>query len=233
LRQLALKIQNAAAASLDNFLCGRNGEAVAALRAAVSAPARETLITLWGPAGSGKSHLLTALNDALHCAGRPAQCRAGRQALSSRDFEGEALLIDDVDALGPPAAESLFHAWNRIREHGGLLVCTARQAPQALPLAPELASRLAWGAVHRLYPLDDADKLAALRARALAHGIPIAEEALAYLLVRARRDLPSLLRVLDRLDEFSLARQRPITVPLVRELLQRQDGNDGLELRCD
>jgi DnaA family protein len=143
------------------------------------------------------------------------------------------VLVDDVGALPPASAEALFHAWNRIREQGGLLVCTGHVAPAALPVAPELGSRLAWGAVHRLHALDDAEKLTALRARADAQGIPVADDALAYLLARTRRDLPSLMALLAQLDTLSLAAQRTITVPLVRELLQRQGGKDTLEPLCD
>ena len=231
MRQLALQIQSDAAPTLANFVRGRNAEAVAALRAAVEQPARETLIYLWGPPGSGKSHLLRALGDALAVAGRPAAQMAGG-SMTAPDLGASRLLIDDVDQLSAPLAEHLFHAWNRIREDGGLLVCTGAQAPAALPLAPELASRLAWGAVYRLQALDDEEKWAALRTRADEQGIPAADEALRYLLAHAPRDLPSLFATLARLDQFSLASQRAITTPLVRELLQ-QDGKDTLETLCD
>ena len=233
MRQLALQIQSAAPPTLDNFVCGRNAEALAALRLAVASPARETLLYLWGPDGSGKSHLLAALDAGLRAAGRPALRVAGRRQPLARELLGEAVLGDDVEALSPDCAEQLFHAWNRIREQGGALVCTGQQAPNALPLAPELASRLAWGAVYRLQALDDAEKLQALRTRASAQGIPVADEALGYLLARARRDLPSLMLMLDQLDEFSLSTKRAITVPLVRELLQQQDGNKPMESLCD
>jgi len=236
LRQLALQIQSDATPTLANFVSGRNAEALAALHAALTTPARETLIYLWGPEGSGKTHLLRALGDALAAAGRPARPLSGATAVAA-DLESARLLVDDVDRLSPALAERLFHAWNRIREDGGLLVCAGSQAPAALPLAPELASRLAWGAVYRLQPLDDAEKLAALRARADQQGIPVADEALRYLLAHARRDLPSLIATLAQLDELSLASRRAITAPLVREMLAQggkdAPGTNPLETLCD
>ena len=233
MRQLALQIQSDPAPSLDNFVGGRNAEALAALYSAVRAPSRETLIYLWGPDGSGKTHLLVSLAQALAAAGRRCETHDALLLDESDRLDGQELLIDNVDALSPAQAERLFHAWNRIREDGGLLVCAGRQAPSALPLAPELATRLAWGAVFRLYPLDDAEKFAALRARADAQAIPVVDEALHYLLSRGRRDLPSLLRALAQLDELSLATHRAITIPLVRELLQNQTRDNSLEPLCD
>lgn len=237
MRQLALQIQSDATPTLDNFVAGRNGEALAALRAAAAAVPEPALVYLWGPEGSGKSHLLSGLALALREAGRPAALlvarRLGEGPPGSTALEGDRLLVDGVEALAAEPAERLFHAWNRIREDGGLLVCAGRVAPGALPLPPELSSRLAWGAVYRLQPLDDGEKLAALRERAVACGMPVGEDALHYLLSHARRDLPSLMGALARLDRLSLAYQRPISIPLIRQLLHGQAGHDNRESLCD
>lgn len=231
MRQLALQIQTDATPTLANFVRGRNAEALAALQVVATAPAREALIYLWGPPGSGKTHLLAGLAQALAGSAAPVPLLSGR-TVRQAELEANRLLVDDVDRLTPDLAERLFHAWNRIREDGGLLVCAGEAAPAALPLAPELASRLAWGAVFRVHALDDEEKFAALQARAQDQGIPVSDEVLRYLLAHARRDLPSLVRTLARLDRLSLASRRAITVPLARELLQ-QAGSDTLETLCD
>jgi len=59
-----------------------------------------------------------------------------------------------------------------------------------------------------------------VRANRLA--LRLADEVVHYLLNRLPRDLASLNEVLDRLDRHSLARQRPVTLALVREVLSDQ-----------
>ncbi len=69
-------------------------------------------------------------------------------------------------------------------------------------------------------PLNDDQKAAALRRHALLRGMQVDEGLVAYLLRHGRRDLPSLMGVLDALDEATLRQKRPATLPLLKELLQ-------------
>ena len=227
--QLALQIQSPAPPTLDNFTCGRNAEALAALRAIPPGGDGETFVFLWGPAGSGKTHLLQGLFARLQHSGCPVRWVDGAATTTPADLAGNHLLVDNVDRLAPALAEQVFHGWNRIREQGGLLVCTGLQAPAGLPLAPELATRLAWGQVFRLHGLNDDEKRTALGDRARSLAMPISDEALDYLLERASRDLPSLLATLDALDAHSLATRRAVTIPLIRELLHLLDHPFSLE----
>jgi len=93
--------------------------------------------------------------------------------------------------------------------------------PAALSLREDLRTRLAWGLVYQLRAPSDADKAAHLRAEAARRGLRLPEEVLAYLLSHLPRDLASLNAVLDALDRYSLASRRPLTLPLVREALQK------------
>ena len=52
-------------------------------------------------------------------------------------------------------------------------------------------------------------------------GLRLSDEVVEYLLTRLPRDLPSLNAVLDALDRYSLAAKRPVTLPLVREALEK------------
>ena len=58
-----------------------------------------------------------------------------------------------------------------------------------------------------------------LRARAARRGLELDDAVLDYLLRRVDRDLGSLTALLDRLDRASLAAQRRITVPFLKNLL--------------
>jgi DnaA family protein len=88
-----------------------------------------------------------------------------------------------------------------------------------LGLRPDLVTRLGWGLVYQVHALTDADKSEALEHYAAARGFSLQPEVRQYLLARVRRDLPTLLAMLDALDRYSLEAKRPITVPLLRELL--------------
>ncbi len=210
-----------------NYCPGDNRPAVAALRAAAEG-AGERFVTLWGGAGLGKSHLLQAACEAAARQGRRGAYLplAELAALSPAVLEGleglDLVCVDDLQAVAGEAAweEALFHLYNRLREADGSLIAAADASPAGLPLRlPDLTSRLAWGPVYRLQPLGDADRAAALQARAAGRGLQLPDEVAAYLLRHCARDLPSLYALLDRLDQASLAEQRRLTIPFVRGLI--------------
>ena len=96
-----------------------------------------------------------------------------------------------------------------------------------LELREDLVTRLAWGLVYQLHALTDEEKARALAERATSRGFRLRREVADFLLTRARRDLPSLLAMLDALDRYSLETKRPITVPLARELLSAAAPRDA------
>jgi DnaA family protein len=98
--------------------------------------------------------------------------------------------------------------------------------PVDLPLRDDLRTRLAWGHVFALQPLGEAETRAVLRREADRRGILLSDEVMSHLLTRFERDLSHLMRLLDRLDRFALAKARPVTVPLLRQMLQ-EEGADA------
>jgi DnaA family protein len=127
--------------------------------------------------------------------------------------------------LDAQAQQLLFSAINAARDGGPPVLAAGSAPPAGLRLRDDLRTRLAWGLVYQLKPLTDADKAAHLRAEAARRGLRLSEEVLGYLLARLPRDLSTLNAVLDRLDRHSLARQRPVTLPLVREVLSILDDD--------
>jgi DnaA family protein len=190
--------------TLENFVPGANAELLARLREAASGALRESVLYLWGEPGCGRSHLLQATLRV-----------AMRDGLAVRD---------DVDRLDEAAQITLFNLINQARESGGCVLAAGPCPPAQLALRADLRSRLGWGLIYQVQPLSDAQKAVGLRAEAERRGLRITDEVLWYLLNHVRRDLPSLFAILDELDRKSLERQRPITLPLVRESLR------GLEL---
>jgi DnaA family protein len=199
MRQLPLEISPPAAPSLDNFVVGANAEALAAVRALAAGERPEAVVYLWGERGSGRTHLLRAATLA-----NPGLVAA-----------------DDVETLDATAQQALFNAINAARDGQAAVLAAGGAPPAALSLREDLRTRLAWGLVYQLRAPSDTDKAAHLRAEAARRGLRLPEEVLAYLLSHLPRDLASLNAVLDALDRYSLASRRPLTLPLVREALQK------------
>lgn len=196
MKQLLLDIKPTAPPTLHNFVIGRNAEALASLEAVFSDTAQPSFIYLWGEAGSGKSHLLQA-------------CKAFN-----------AHIADDVHLLSAEAQIDLFNTYNQLKESGGLLITAGLHAPNQMGLRDDLATRLAWGLVYQLQPLNDSEKALALNNHAAERGMRLPSEVVDYCLRYLKRDLSTLMSTLDALDEWSLTTKKPVTVPMLRQLLQ-------------
>jgi DnaA family protein len=201
MRQLPLPISAAEAPSLDNYIAGANAEALEQVRALASGRLHEAIVYLWGEAGSGRSHLL----------------RAAARA------NPDLVLADDVETLDAQAQQALFVSINAARDGAAPVLAAGNAPPAQLALREDLRTRLGWGLVYQLKGLTDAEKALHLRGEAARRGLRLTDEVVWYLLNHLPRDLATLNAVLDRLDRHSLARQRPVTLPLVREVLSNND----------
>lgn len=211
MQQLLLDVRPPARPALERFVVGRNAELMAQLRAMLDGTAAERMVYLWGPPGSGKSYLLEAWANA--CEARGLAVARGGQAAAA------AVIADAVERWDADQQRAGFAAFNRVREAGGLWLAAGNAAPAELPLMPELKTRFGWGLVFQLQPLDDGEKRAALGQHAEALGFRLEPQVADYLLTHTARDLQSLLATLEALDRFSLEAKRPITLPLLRQLL--------------
>jgi DnaA-homolog protein len=214
MQQLLLDIRPPARPELARFVAGRNVELMTQLQAMLDGTAAERMVYVWGAPGSGKSYLLAAWAHACQVRGLTVDF-TGQQA-------AQAVIADQVDAWDDVQQFAGFTAFNRVREAGGLWLAAGNVAPADLPLMPELKTRLSWGLVFQLHGLDDAEKRAALSQHAETLGFRLEPQVADYLLNHTARDMQSLQRVLEALDRFSLETRRPITLPLLRQLLLNQ-----------
>jgi len=198
--QLILDIAPAVEPDFDNYVAGPNAEALKRVRDLANNSLKEAVLYLWGEPGSGRTHLLQSAGKA----------------------NPDLVIADDVDKLDEPAQQRLFAAINAAREGAPAVLAAGSQPPAQLALREDVRTRLAWGLVYQLKPLSDADKALHLRAEARRRGLRLSDEVVGYLLTRLPRDLPSLNSVLDALDRYSLAAKRPVTLPLIREALERK-----------
>ena len=224
MRQLLLDLGAVGPPTLESFVIGRNEELAAILHRIACREATsldQHFITLWGEAGAGKSHLLFAL-----AAGGPALYLGADQPAENYVWSPAIplYLLDDCDRLDADQQIAAFALYNQIRESGGMLVAATGRPPAQLALREDLRTRLAWGLVYQVHGLSDEEKIDALSKSADARGMVLSPGVLPYLLTHFRRDMPSLSAILDALDRYSLETQRPITMPLLRELLQLGDA---------
>lgn len=227
MRQLILELAPTPAATLDNFVVGRNAELVHSLRNAAADGA--TAIFVWGEPGSGRTHLMQGVVSALRERTAAAQYVACTPELRlERDLRGlDGVAIDDVERLAPEEQVGLFNLYNDYKERSAAFVVSGGAPPLTLGLRPDVQTRLAWGLVYQVHALSDEEKIGALRDHAAARGIRLPDEVPAYLLGRVRRDMGTLLAVLDALDRSSLAAKRAVTVPFVRDWLQAREQESG------
>ena len=221
MKQLALDFAHRPQPALQNFVAGRNAELLQNLRQLSVGGALDRFVYIWGTPGSGRSHLLRAVVAAVRAAGvNAAYIACARdngfaQNLQHMDF----VAVDDVERLGEDAQIALFSLYNALREQRGRLLASGHAPPVQLNLRQDLVTRLGWGLVYQVHALSDEEKTQALRRHAEARGFQLPAEVCAYLLTRTRRDMSSLLAMLDALDRHSLESKRPVTVALARELL--------------
>lgn len=200
MKQLLLDIQPVPPQTLDNFVIGHNAEALANIKSLLDDSVDASFIYLWGPAGCGKSHLLNAARNL------------------------GAHIGDNVHLLDNEAQIELFNTYNQLKAAGGKLITAGLHAPTQMNLRDDLATRLAWGLVYQLQSLSDVEKTKALKNHATERGMRLPDEVIAYCLRYLRRDLPTLMSVLNALDEWSLTEKKPVTIPMLKKLLRLDLG---------
>ncbi len=228
MRQLTLGVQLKERATFASFLTARNVELVAHLRhVAEATPPGATWIA--GPHTAGKSHLLQAVCAAT--AGKRAAYLPlesllpfGPAAIDGAD-QLDVACYDDVQAVAglDDWERKLFSHWQRALERGGTLVFAARENPAQIDFTlADLKSRLASSTVFAVRELNDDEQIEALDLRARLRGFDLPVETARYLQRRYPRDMRSLCEVLDTLDDAAFSAQRRITVPFIKEILDRK-----------
>ena len=216
-RQMLLDLGQEKPQTLATFVPGSNLELMQFLPGLVAGTTVDRFVYLWGEAGAGKTHLLQALAET------PGARYIAHDAPAEQfQFSPETslYLIDDCDLLSETSQIEAFALFNQVREHGAMMATAGAAAPAHLALREDLRTRLGWGLIYQVHELTDDDKLAALNQAAVARGINVATGVLPYLITHFARDMRSLSAMLDALDAYSLETKRPITLPLLRELLQ-------------
>lgn len=228
MKQIALDIALAPAPTLEGFAGRLNQEAVQFLAQWCAAGRQRSPVPvyLWGEAGSGKTHLLRAARHALQQQGEPC---GWLDAASPADvpFEGgwRAALMDDVQLYATGQQHTAFNWFiNAMTPADGqpprAVLAAGSLPPTDLPLREDLRSRLGWGHVFQLHAPTEGECRALLQQAAAQRGLALGEGVTDYVLTRFSRDMGSLMRLLERLDRYSLQTRRAVTIPLIKAMLE-------------
>lgn len=225
--QIPLAISPDDGATFSNFIVGDNAQLVNSLRA-IAQGQGEQFTYLWGETGTGRSHLLQAICHSANEHGLKSVYLPLHQMMQ----HGPALLdgmenihvvcIHHIECIAGDAAweEALFHLYNRMRACGHRLIMVGNKAVNHLAIClADLVSRLHWGVRYHLRPLSDSTLLEALQLRAKARGLILGDEAGLFIIRRFERNMSVLYTILERLDQASLAAQRRLTVPFIKQAL--------------
>ncbi len=214
-------------ATLDNFILGNNTQTISEVRRCARAK-NGTYLYIWGCGDTGKTHLITSAakmadENGLATAFIPLS-KAPELAPEILDHieQMDLVCLDDIHNIAGDQGweEALFHLFNRSKEQGTNLIITSDCGPSSLEIRlPDLVSRLASGISYGLVPLGDEGKIELIMDKAENRGMELSAETANYILKNYSRNITSLLDLLDRLDHASLAAQRRLTIPFVRELI--------------
>ena len=182
-----------------------------------------TALALWGPAGSGKTHLVEVWRARSKAVAiEPGQLTSA--AVPNLLGAAQAAAIDDAESTD---AEALLHLFNLLTERRGHLLLAAREPPArwGLQLA-DLRSRLLASPAVAVEAPDDALLGAVLVKLFGDRQLRISEDLIAYLLPRIERSFASAQEIVAALDRAALAGQRAVTVKLAREILSRDPSSN-------
>lgn len=225
MKQMVLDIGVATGPSLASFLAGPN-EAVLqhlqiwASERAGAAHRSPVPCYLWGTSGSGKTHLLKAVREALREQGeRVGWLDASVLAPPEFDEAWSAVVLDDVHLYNAEQQHTAFNWFVNAQSLQRAVLAAGDRPPADLLLRDDLRTRLGWGHVFGLQVLSEPERRAVLRQAADARGVFLGDEVMDFMLTRFSRDLGSLMELLALIDGYALQTKRGVTIPLIKSMM--------------
>jgi chromosomal replication initiation ATPase DnaA len=156
-------------------------------------------VILLGPAATGKTHLLNIWHT-----------------------QTGGHVTDDLQRLSLAEQETLFHTFNAAKQSGTTLLLATRTPPAQLEnILPDLRSRLTTALVLELSPPTDEERKQLLLKWLSERQLNLAPPVQDFLLTHASRNVGELHSLVAQLDDLSLGQARPITIPLIKSLINQ------------
>jgi chromosomal replication initiator protein len=222
--------------AFNTFVTGAsNRVAAAAAQAVAEEPGLgPNPLVIFGPVGTGKTHLLEAVYASLPRKSAPLfvtaedfthrfvqSTRHHRTSSFRKQFrEAGGLCLDDLHFLANKRStqEEFLHTLDALVADGRPVVLTMDTHPRlADDLLPELVDRLLGGAAWGVLPPDDETRLGILRSKAGAHAIP--EPVLKDLARTLRGNVRELEGAVHALVHYAKVTRQPLTQHSAREAL--------------
>lgn len=219
--QLALPFAPSRSFAAEDLVPGSaNAEARAWLARWPDWPSRR--LVLWGPEGSGKSHLAAIWRRQVGAVllDGPALADADPAATLAGLAGQPGAVVEDADRAGDALA--LLHLVNALAEAGAGLLMTARSPPARWPVAlPDLRSRLAATASVAIAAPDEALVEAVLAKLLADRQVDVRPELISALALRLPRDFATVQTLAASLDAASLAAGQRVTRGIAAAALAR------------
>jgi chromosomal replication initiation ATPase DnaA len=214
--QLPLELPHKPRLGREDFLSApSNAAALAMIERWPDWPDR--ILTLIGPPGSGKSHLLAIFAARARALSATGAAPPSLTALTSA--APEAIALDDIDRVSDETA--LFHLLNFAVEHRIFVLMSARRPLTVKDVRlPDLLSRLRRAPMVEIGAPDDDLIRAVLEKLFRDRQLLVEPPALAYAALRLERSLDAARAFVAALDREALARGRPVTRALAAEVME-------------
>ena len=213
---------------LESFYESGNETLIKELKNLLFGVRTRPILYLWGESGSGKTHLLNACCIA---AGKRLKPGIYVSLTGQSDDKLDELIpvaantilcVDDIDTIAglENAQVKILSLYESTIQNSGTLIVSGSAPPGKINLElKDLESRLSYGGVYHVHPLDEEQKQQALRRQARSRGFYLDEKVIAFIMSHCDRDTRSLFALLDKLDHASLRAHRKITIPFLKTLL--------------
>jgi chromosomal replication initiator protein DnaA len=229
------------ALTFDNYYVGKaNSFTFTLAKAVAESPGKEyNPFFLYGEVGTGKTHLINAIANAIQEADRDIRVgyvSAGRfasrlvEAVHDKELDAfregychcDVLVFDDVQFLAGhvEVQEEFFHIFNALQMENRQIILAADRAPDKIgQLEKRLVSRFSGGIVANLSPPDWESRIKILRRQGQESGIAVPEDILALIATRVSNDVRKMTGCLRKVIAFAKLMERDLTCDLAVEIL--------------
>ena len=228
--------------TFSNFIVGKPNELAfaAARRVAESQNVPFNPLFLYGGVGLGKTHLMHAIAHEIKKRNperRVIYLSAEKfmyhfiKALRFKDTVSfkeqfrtvDVLMIDDVQFISgkDSTQEEFFHTFNALVDQNRQLIISADKSPQDLEgIEERMRSRLGWGLVADIHPLNYELRLSILQAKEEKLQVNISQSVLEFLAHKITSNVRELEGALNRISAYSSLVGKEITLDMTQEVLR-------------